>query len=94
VVVVTGCENVEPTMDRWWIDNEPSFTQAGMLFRTYSTVMPVSAPLKDQKQRVVAINEDLVEESVEVVRRLVVRCCMSIGWEKVPSHNFEGYRIR
>ena len=38
VIVVTGCENAEPTMDAWWIDNNERFSQAGMAFEGHACV--------------------------------------------------------
>ena len=32
VIVVTGLENKEPTMESWWVENKVSYTKAGMSF--------------------------------------------------------------
>ena len=80
VIVVTGCENVEPTMDRWWTVNEPSFTNARMSFAGH----PCVCACKGTKTNYGFYrNEDLFDESVEVVRQLIVRCCMRTGWKNV-----------
>ena len=80
VIVVTGCENVEPTMDMWWIDNERSFTEAGMSFNAHACVCAFKgARANNGGYR----NDKLVAESVEVLRRLVVQRCFTNGWKKV-----------
>ena len=78
VIVVTGCEDVEPTMDAWWIMNERWFAQAGMLFNGHACVCAFRGTRGSGYR-----NSDLVTESVEVVKRLVVQNCMPNGWEKV-----------
>ena len=78
VIVITGCEDVEPTMDTWWINNESSFTKAGMLFSDHACVCAFRGT-KGSGYR----NIDLVAESVDVVKRLVVQNCMPNGWKKV-----------
>lgn len=80
VIVVTGCENLEPTMDTWWVDNEASLTQAGMSFKGYACV----CAFRGTKTRNGGYrNEDLVEDSVNVLRQLVVQHCRSNGWKRV-----------
>ncbi|KAF8899489.1 P-loop containing nucleoside triphosphate hydrolase protein [Gymnopilus junonius] len=37
VIAVTGCENDEP-MDQWWVENEDSFRNAGMVFDGHACV--------------------------------------------------------
>jgi predicted GTPase len=83
VVIVTGCENVEPTMDAWWIDNKRTFTEAGMLFAGHACVCAFKGRKTENGGH---RNEDLVNESVEVVKQLVVQRCMAIGWEKVSDN--------
>ena len=79
VIVVTGCEDVEP-MNMWWTDNEQSFTEAEMLFNGHACV----CAYKGRKRNHGGYrNEDLVEQSEEVVKQLVVQCCTSNGWKKV-----------
>ena len=80
VVIVTGCENVEPTMDTWWIANEPWFTKAGMAFVGHACVCASKGAKKSSGEH---RNEGLVEESVEMVRQLVVQHCEADGWKKV-----------
>ena len=90
VIVVTGCEDVEPTMDMWWIDNEASFTKAGMLFDGHACV----CAFKGRKTTTGGYrNEDLVKESVEVVKQLVIQYHMSNGWEKVHNPNCEARKF-
>ena len=80
VIIVTGCENVEPTMDTWWVDNEPSFTGAGMQFKDHACVCAFKgAKTKSGYYR----NEDLVEVSLEMVKELIIQNCMSDGWKMV-----------
>jgi len=81
MIIVTGCENVQPTMDTWWTENEASFTNAGMLFDAHACV----CASKGRKTDIGYRDEDLVRESMVVVKRLVVQSCMSNGWEKVRN---------
>jgi len=78
VVVVTGCEDVKPTMDTWWIDNEASFTKAGMSFDGHACVCAYRGRKIYSGSR-----DDLVEDSVGLVRQLVVENCRSNGWKRV-----------
>jgi hypothetical protein len=75
VIVVTGCENVRPNVDTWWINNQSKLTQAGMLFDGHACMSAFTGRNGGYH------NKDLVEESVEVVRRLVVQHCMSNSWK-------------
>jgi predicted GTPase len=80
VIAVTGCEDMEPTMDTWWIDNEASFSKAGMSFDGHACV----CAFKGRKIHTGGYrNEDLVNESVGVVKQLIVQYCAPNGWEKV-----------
>ena len=36
VIVVIGCKSVGPKMDRWWTDNQVSFSRAGMSFKGHA----------------------------------------------------------
>ena len=82
VIVVTGCENVEPTMETWWIDNEASFTKAGMTFNGHACVCAFKGRKTDTGGH---RNDDLVRESVGTAKELVVQHCMPSGWEKVSN---------
>ena len=80
VIIVTGCENMEPTMDMWWTGNEPSFTKTGMTFAGHACVCAFKgAKTKSGGYR----NEDLVEMSVGMVKELIIQNCMSDGWTNV-----------
>ena len=80
VIVVTGCETVKPPMDTWWIDNKAWFTKTKMSFDGHACV----CAFKGSRTRNGGYpNEDLVEESREAVRRLLVRCCKKNGWKRV-----------
>jgi hypothetical protein len=78
VVVVTGCEDVEPTMDAWWIKNGPSFEQADMLFKGHACVCAFKGTKRNGY-----CNRVLVGESVDVVKQLVVQHCVPHGWRMV-----------
>jgi len=80
IIVVTGCENVEPTMDTWWVDNEASFTMAGMSFNGHACVCAFKGA---STNTAVHRNEGLVKESVEEVKQLIVQHCKQNGWKKV-----------
>jgi len=77
VINVTYCEYVEP-MDKWWIDNEPSFNEAGMSFEGHACVCAFKGTEGSGYR-----NEILVGKSVEVVKPLVVQQCISDGWRMV-----------
>jgi len=83
VIVVTRCEYVEPTMDRWWIDNEVSFTRDGMSFNGHVCVCAWKG----------RYNEDLVQESEGVVKQLIVQHCMPNGWKKVCHPQSRGLEL-
>ena len=78
VVVVTGCETVEPPMDSWWINNASSFERAGMSFNGYACVCAFKGTAAAGYR-----DKDLVEQSAVVVKQLVIRHCMSDGWKQV-----------
>jgi len=68
VIVVTNCEDAEPTIDSWWTDHEPSFTLAGMLFDGHACVCAGG------------INTRFL---LHVVKQLIVEHCTLNGWTKV-----------
>ena len=79
VIVITGCEDVEP-MDTWWVDNEASFLKARMPFVGHACVCASKGGrTKSGGYR----NEELVNESVGSVQALIVEYCMSNGWKKI-----------
>jgi len=80
VLVVTGCEDVEPTMDTWWIDNQASFGLATMSFDDHACVCAFKG---SKGSNGTYRNGELVEESAEVVKQLIVQRCMRNGWKKV-----------
>jgi len=79
VIVVTRCEDVEPTMDKWWTENEQSFRQAGMTFDGHACV----CAFKGKKMYDGYRNEALFEQSAQVIKQLVVRRCKAKGWKSV-----------
>jgi len=80
VIVVTGCEDVEPTMDAWWTKNEWCFTQAEISFEGHACVCAYKgAKTGSGDYR----NQDLVVCSVGVVKKLLVQYCTSGGWKMV-----------
>jgi len=82
VVIVTGCEDVEPTMDSWWIDNEALFTEAGMLFDGHACV----CAFRGRKTKTGGYRDEvLVRESAGVVKQLIVQYCWSNGWTQVRN---------
>jgi len=76
-IVVTGCENVDPTMDTWWTKNERWFIQAGMPFSGHACVCAFRGTRANNR------NEDLIGVSVKAVKELIVHHCASDGWKKV-----------
>jgi len=80
VIVVTGFESVRPNGDPWWTKNEGSLTEAGMSFDGHACVR---TPKEGKTNTGHCHDENLVKESVGVLRELVVRCCMLTGWENV-----------
>jgi len=85
VMVVTGCEEMEPTMDTWWIENEPSFTLSGMSFADHACVCAFNGPGVSSGRY---YNEDRFKKSREVVSKLLVQRCMSDGWKNVRKFLF------
>ena len=74
-IIVTGCKDIEP-MDRWWIDNEVSFSRAGMTFDGHACVCAFKGRQIDGGGY---HNGDLVNGSVGVVKDLIVQHCASDG---------------
>ena len=90
VVIVTGCEDVGPSMDGWWIENEDLFTNAGMSFNGHACV----CAFRGRKTNAGGYpDEDLVKESMGVVKQLVFQNCMSKGWEKVRNSLSRGLKL-
>jgi hypothetical protein len=79
IIVVTGCENVGPTMDSWWSDNEASFTKVRMSFNGHACI----CAFQEIQTRDGGYRNKLIEDSVEAVRRLVAQHCRSKGWKMV-----------
>ena len=79
VIIVMGCENLELTMDRWWNDNEPSFTKARMSFDGHACM----CTFKGRRTKNGYHNADLIKQSVQVVRELIIQHCKTKGWKKV-----------
>ncbi|KAF8878688.1 P-loop containing nucleoside triphosphate hydrolase protein [Gymnopilus junonius] len=84
VVIVTGCEDVEPRMVEWWTRNESFFTRAGMSFEDYACV----CAFKGRSTPLGYANEDLVDESTELVEKLIAQHCKSVGWKKESNSWF------
>ena len=78
VIIVTCCEDVEPTMDTWWINNKTSFTNAKMTFDGHACVCAFKGTESSGYR-----TKHLVGESAGVVKRLVVERCMRDGWKMV-----------
>ena len=75
VIIVTGCEDVEPTMDAWWTENKQWFTQAGMTFDDHACVCAF-AGIKGR-------NRDYIQESLIAVKQRVLQRCAPNGWKIV-----------
>ena len=86
VIVVTGCVDVEPTMDAWWTKNERWFTQAGMAFNGHACVCAFRGRKTTSGDY---RNDDLFQESVGVVKKVIVQFCVLNGWEKVCNLNHQ-----
>ncbi|KAH7916634.1 P-loop containing nucleoside triphosphate hydrolase protein, partial [Hygrophoropsis aurantiaca] len=75
VIVVTGLENYEEGMDRWWRDNEPEFTALNMHFKGHACVTTLDPSV---------IKSDFIkarrEESQRKVRELVVNHSSQNRW--------------
>ena len=89
VIIVTGCEDVESTMDIWW--NKPLFTLSGMLFAHHACMCAFHKPTTSSCS--VHCNENLFNASVEVVRELLVQHCMLDGWKNVWHSYSDWLRI-
>jgi len=82
VMVITGCEELEPTMDTWWTENEPPFTLSGMSFADHACVCAFNGPRIGSGRH---SNEDRFRKSKEMVSKLLVQRCMSDGWKNVRT---------
>ena len=82
VIVATGCENMEPTMDQWWTDHKAPFKAAGMSFEGHACVCTIQGTKTgDGGYRF----QDLVEKSESEVTELILRHCNPNGWKKVST---------
>ncbi|KAF8878689.1 hypothetical protein CPB84DRAFT_1793988 [Gymnopilus junonius] len=81
VVVVTGCEGESNDMDQWWGRNRQFFEKAGMTFRGHACVCAFKGRLGKHGY----VNKDLVEQSRELVKDLIVRHRKADGWKKPPA---------
>jgi len=86
VIVVTGCENVEPRMDCWWDRNKERFEKSGMTFDGHACV----CTYKGRKiMEGVYSNGQPFDESVGKVNQLIRTHCRPVGWKKEPMEWFE-----
>jgi GTPase Era involved in 16S rRNA processing len=70
VIVVTGLENQEPTMDSWWDVNGKEFERCGMHFEDYACVTTLR---KDSN--IPDVFTPRITESRENLRRLILNNC-------------------
>ncbi|KAJ8585613.1 hypothetical protein M405DRAFT_709464, partial [Rhizopogon salebrosus TDB-379] len=70
VIVVTGLENQEPTMDSWWDVNGKEFKQCGMHFEDHACVTTLR---KDSN--IPDVFTQRITESRENLRRLILSNC-------------------
>jgi len=73
VIVVTGLENEEPTMESWWVENEASYTKAGMSFWGHACITATRG--KSDRFRAE------YKESAKSVKELIQRSCRSSPWK-------------
>jgi len=70
VVVVTGLENQEPTMDSWWDANETVFKKCGMYFEDHACVTTLR-----NGSNIPDVFAQRITESHETLRRLISNNC-------------------
>jgi len=86
VIVVTGCENVEPKMDGWWEQNEERFKKADMNFDGYACVCTFKGRRITEG---LYSNGEPFDESKGKINRLIHEHCSPDGWKKPPLEWFE-----
>lgn len=70
VLVVTGCENVEPDMDHWWsASTKERFERSGMEFDGHACVCADKGRMVEGEYS----NSEVFEESREKVQNLILR---------------------
>ena len=79
VMVVTGCENVKPTAENWWIENEPALTRVGMSFDGHACVCAKKGGDGGYD---------------EAVRQLIFQHSLSEGWKQVRNSNSQSLRVQ
>jgi len=70
VVIVTGLENHEPTMDSWWDTNGKEFKRCGMHFQDHACVTTLRNDLGTPD-----VFSRRITESYEVLRSLILNNC-------------------
>jgi len=82
VLVVTGLENEEPTMDAWWRNNRDAFDIQEMQFHGHACVAATKGRMKQGKH----IHEEEFEESRGKVRKLILDTRKTVPWKmkRVP----------
>jgi GTP-binding protein EngB required for normal cell division len=68
VVVITGLENQEPTMDSWWDTNNAQIEQCGMHFDDHACVTTIRDDPSTQ-----GVFTERITESSELLRRLLLK---------------------
>jgi len=70
VVVVTGLENQEPTMDNWWDTNEKEFRKYGMQFKDHACVTTLR-----EGPNIPDVFTQRITESSNALRSLILKNC-------------------
>ena len=84
VIVVTGLEN-EDNMEDWWVDNAVDFDDRGMHFAGHACVTTAKGKImKDGRH----MFEEEYNQSVQLVRDLIIACCPETSWKSDSSRWF------
>ena len=77
VVVITGLEN-EDDMEDWWVDNAADFDRRGMPFSGHACITTTKGKVMKSGEHMF---QDEYNQSVELVRKLIVANCAESAWK-------------
>ncbi|THU88015.1 hypothetical protein K435DRAFT_866672 [Dendrothele bispora CBS 962.96] len=80
VMVVTGLEDEEPTMDNWWKENRGVFEGKEICFADVACITATRGRVAEDSHR--RKNDEEYDFSVTLVKELLVKNCRNSGWRK------------
>ncbi len=84
VVAVTGLEN-EDDMEDWWRDNVQDFDDRGMHFAGHACITTAKGKIMEDGRHMF---EEEYDQSVKLVRDLIISCCPETSWKSDSSKWF------